>query len=398
MTALNFSDPAFFQNPYPFYAEMRKRNEPVWIPADPDIKSEGIWLFSKYAEVEDIFKLTRQTSKNICAIRNTQNTSLFDLNMLNMDGEAHLRMRKLVSHFFATRNLTELTPSIEETIEQLLGEMIKKDHFDLVKEFAEPLPMRIILKIMGIPNEDAQMIRAWSLAASPAFDSMQSSDEQLNILKIQIIQEFLAYLGTLVQDRKKLTEESLLHYLVTQKDRGEITENELLGMAIFLIFAGHETTISLISSALFLLISSPGQWKSLRQNNQLASLAVEETLRYESPAQRSTFRIVTEPVKINGFEVAPGQQITAIIGAANRDDAIFRQADCFDISRSPNPHLSFGYGLHNCLGKSLARIEACAALQRITRQYTHLNLATVQPIWRKNSFFRGLESLMVTPA
>lgn len=172
-----------------------------------------------------------------------------------------------------------------------------------------------------------------------------------------------------------------------------MTHEELVAMLGLLAFAGHETTISLIASGLLLILGSGGQRELVASQQGLLPTAIEEVLRYESPEQRTTFRTVVDPVAIGGHELAPGEQIGVIIGAANRDDAVFPDAERFDVTRDPNPHLAFGSGAHVCLGKGLARLEARIALATLLEAFPHVELAAAEPAWRRDSFFRALERL-----
>jgi len=166
-------------------------------------------------------------------------------------------------------------------------------------------------------------------------------------------------------------------------------------MTAFLLFAGHETTINLIGNGLWLLLSHPEQLQLLLEDSSLLPQAVEEILRYESPEQRTSFRIVLEPLEINGITMNPGDQIGVMIGSANHDEKEFENPELFDIQRKPNRHLAFGMGIHNCLGKTLARVEAQIAFAKLLEYLPALKLQETIPSWRKNSFFRGLKELKV---
>ena len=391
---LDLNHPDFFQNPYSFYETIRETGRPFWIAADRDLNSKGIWLFWRYSDALEIFKQAEGVSKNILRIRDAERSSAFDINMLNMDGRSHLRMRRLVEKYFSAGYVRRLEMHIEAIADELVSDLLLNPaQADLVSDFAEKLPLRVIARLVGIPVEDMSKIRTWSLGVSPAFDSIQSADASLIATKQACFREFIEYIERLIALRTDVPDDSMLSYLTEAHRQGEVSRDELSGMLAFLLFAGHETTINLISSGLWLLLSHPEQWTLLRNRQDLLPFAVEEVLRLESPAQRSTFRIATAPVEIGGFRVEPGQQLSVIIGAANRDRAIFQNPEVFDIQRHPNPHLAFGMGLHNCLGKTLARTEARIAFSKIIEHLPKLRLIASSPRWRKNSFFRGLESL-----
>jgi pimeloyl-[acyl-carrier protein] synthase len=387
-------DAEYIFNPYPYYRELRVSGEPVWVPPDPDVDSRGILLFPRYTDAKQIFRLSRAVTKDLPRFRHACTTSLFDINMMNRDGEEHLRLRRLVSSYFSSVNLRELEPRIETMAEVLLDQLERKGpDVDLVSDYAELLPLNVILGLLGIPSEDAQMLRAWSLAATPAMDTFLACDESLIQAKMTAFKNFVSYVQDLIRNPNGLPKTGMLNYLLDAGSRGEISTEEIAGMTLFLVFAGHETTISLISNGLWLLLSHPDQLRLLKEQPQLASCAVEEVLRLESPTQRSTFRMVTAPANIGGFELEPGFQVSALIGSANRDESVFADPERFDIGRTPNRHLAFGAGLHNCLGKNLARMEAHIAFARIFDRFPGLRLRQARPCWRRNTFFRGLASL-----
>ncbi len=389
---LNQAD--FFHDPYPYYKRICASGRPYWLAADRDLACEGMWIFSRYSDAQEIFTQSGSVSKNILQVRNPASSTAFDHNMLNMDGAGHLRLRRLVEEYFSVAYVRGLEPRIEAIAAELVNELARKDGvIDLVADFAEPLPLRVIAGLIGIPVEDTASLRGWSVAVAPAFDSLQASDPAIAARKQTSFREFIAYVNELVDTPGRVADGSMLNYLCNALERGEISRDELVGMIAFMLFAGHETTINLISSAVWLLLRHPQQLALLRGRPELLGNAVEEVLRYESPAQRSTFRIATAAVDIGGFRVEPGQLIGVFIGAANRDERVFERPDEFDIQRSPNRHLAFGIGLHNCLGKTLARSEARIALAALLAGLPGLRLAASTPDWRRNSFFRALASL-----
>jgi pimeloyl-[acyl-carrier protein] synthase len=327
----------------------------------------------------------------ISSIRSPGAGTALDKFMLHRDGPDHLRLRRLVAGYFTTRAVDGLREQVTTVVQNLLAPLQRQTEFDFVAGLAEPLPLRVIAALVGIPEEDIPRIRQWSLALGDGFDSLLSHPEVRQRQK-QAVAEFLAYVETRVEASKARPDQSLLGFLV-QACGESLDHEELAGMLVFLLFAGNETTISLLGNTMWLLLSHPEQWAQLRQHPGLIPGAVEEALRCESPQQRTSFRLAQDAVVINGHRLEAGQQFGAIIGSANRDPLVFERADAFDISRSPNRHLAFGTGVHNCLGKTLARMEAHVALEVLLQSMPDLVLQEARPHWRRNSFFRGQEKL-----
>ena len=251
----------------------------------------------------------------------------------------------------------------------------------------------VIAKIIVIPNEDLEQIRSWSRDLGDGFDSLSSTPESLARQRVAL-KDFISYVQELIQNRRKgPDQDDLLAHLLQSQAHNEIEHDDLVGMVGFLLFSGHETTINLIGNGLWLLLKYPASWSTLRDQPELMPSAVEEILRFESPVQRTTFRIAVEPIELAGHRLEPGDQFGAIIGAANRDPSAFVDPDTFDIRRTPNRHLAFGLGVHMCLGKVLARTEATVALRRLAERCPAIELMDAIPRWRPNSFFRGLSGL-----
>lgn len=248
---------------------------------------------------------------------------------------------------------------------------------------------------MGIPISDMSKIREWIVDIGNGFDTL-TANEVIKQKQRQAMLDFLDYIRAIIKDEDEISNKTVLYSLIQAKKEGQLNEDELLSMVGFVFLSGHETTISLIGNGLWLLLSHPEQWELLIKEPDMISQAIEEILRFESPLQRSSFRIVTETVNINGNVMQPGDQISVVIAAANRDENIFVNPNRFDIRRDVNPHIAFGLGVHNCVGKQLARIEARIAFERIIARLPHMKLQSTIPIWRRNTFFRSLDELWVT--
>lgn len=386
---IHLDEPAFFQDPYPYYARLRASGKPFWLPR---AQEEGLWLFSRHADSEVLFKEIAALSKNIRAVRPPDKVTLFDLHVLHRDGEDHLRLRRLVADFFSSRHIAKFETRIERVAQSLVRELKAKGSFDLMADFSDQLPQQVIADLMGIPAEDMLRVREWSIALGDGFDSLLASSE-VDARQKQALSAFLEYAREVIANKRRQPDTSLIGHMVAAEAGKTISPDELIAMAGFLLFSGHETTINLIGNSLWLLLSHPSQWQLLKQDPGRIPQAIEEILRYESPEQRTSFRIALEPLEVNGIHIEVGQQIGIILGSANRDEAVFDNPDVFDIQRDARRHLAFGLGLHNCLGKTLARTEARIALGTLIEQLPNLKLFNTQVQWRHNSFFRGLVAL-----
>lgn len=393
--SISYLDIDWYNDPYPGYKRLRQSGLPLWLPHDENYGGEGVWLFSHYHEAQLILKQTKSITKYVRHKRIESEHSPFDIHMLNRDGADHSRLRQLVTGFFSTSSMRELKPIVERQSLRLLKSMTEKSEGDFIRDFAEPLPLYTLAELMGIPQVDLPRIRKWSLTLSEGADSLLV-DDKLKASRKATISELVEYTQWLVNHKEKNPDKDMISYLAKAQKENRLSPEETLGMVSFLLFAGHETTVSLLGSMMWLLLSHPEQWSLLNRDPKLLKSAVEETLRYESPTQRSTYRFATESITISDFTIEPGQQLAVILGSANRDEKIFNEPDRFDVTRRPNPHIAFGIGSHICLGKPLALLEAEVALREILKGKIQLHLQDQKPNWKRNSFFRGLNTLDVT--
>lgn len=386
------TDTSIFDNPYLFYERLRANPEPWRVVHSQGRYQRDFILFCRYAEARAIFMQGDSVSKEIRTIRPAGTATPFDLHLLHRDGQDHLRLRRLVAGYFSRSTMSELVATVEEIVGGVLDKLSGREQVDLVADFAEPVPLLVMARVLGVPDTDLPQIRAWALMLADEFDSLRVTEHDPRQLEANA-KAFLDYAGSLVAPERRTTAKGLMAGLISACDEGLISAAEAQGMVMFLLFAGHETTINLLGNGLWLLLTHPDQLALLQENPELIDKAVEEILRYESPEQRTSFRIATQSLRVGDYCLEPGQQFGVIIGAANRDEAEFPNADRFDIQRSPNRHLAFGGGLHDCLGKHLARLEARVALGMMINRYPRLQLLSDKPDWRRNSFFRGLKSL-----
>lgn len=388
-----FEKASFIRDPYPYYETMREREQPCWLELDQNLSPNGMWLFSRYDDALDIFKLEKGVSKQVARLKDPDQVTVFDLSMLNQDPPAHTRLRGLANRAFTPKRVDDLSHRIKQLSESLIDNILKRgDEFDFIAEFARPLPVIMISDLLGVPLADQEKIKLWSANLTRSFDS-HNLDTGLAALQNETLTEMAEYFSYLLNLRNDHPQRDLISEFSAQHKDGGLSLDEAIGMCILLLFAGHETSINLLGNGMYLLLNHQDQLAKLENDLSLMPSAVEEILRIESPAQRSTFRVTTEAINIGNHTLESGQQFSAIIGSANRDERAFPEANKFDIARKPNKHLAFGLGIHTCLGLTLARKEAEIGFHRILERLPNLEMSSNNPEWNKNTFIRGLQRL-----
>jgi cytochrome P450 PksS len=315
-------------------------------------------------------------------------------NLLNLDPPDHTRLRALVSKAFTPRMVELLRDRIQGACDQLLDAAATNGRMEIVGGFALPLPLTIIADLLGIPERDRRPFFAWSKRVAAA-----TSGAVLDLLRAQPALWFsMRYLRRLIALRRAEPRDDLVTALLRAEEAGDkLSEDEVIGMIALLLLAGYETTMSLIAMGVLALIQHPRQRELLQQKPTMAESAIEELLRYTSPADIATLRIVREDVSIGSVTLARGDVVLASLASANRDESQFSDPDTLDITRQPNRHLAFGLGAHFGLGAPLARLEGQIALTTLFRRFRDLRLAEAAETlrWRRGLLFRGLEQLPV---
>jgi cytochrome P450 len=311
-----------------------------------------------------------------------------------MDPPEHTRLRALLAPQFSVRRIADLQADIERTVERLLTAIAADGQADFMADFATRLPILVIAGIIGVPPQDMPLLKGWTDDLLTGLDSARATSDERNKVGASL-GAMTDYLASLIGKPGPAGESVVGQLTRLQRERGEPSREELLGMCILLVLAGHETTVNLLGNGLLALLSNPDQLALLRENPGLVPGAIDEMLRYESPLQRGTFRITSESCTIGNCTLEQGQQVSAVIGAANRDPEQFPSPDRFDVRRSPNQHLAFGAGVHKCLGERLARLEAKIAFERLLERFPRLQLVDSEPAWQDKSLLRGLKALRV---
>jgi hypothetical protein len=268
------------------------------------------------------------------------------------------------------RAIAEMEPALRTLVDRLLNAMAGKSEVDLIVDFAAAIPIEVIGNLLDVPPDEREPLRGWSLAILGALEPVIGAEAFAR--GNDAVREFLLYLETLVARRRTKPgdgERDVLTRLIQGETNGErLTEKELLHNCIFLLNAGHETTTNLIGNGLVTLANHGSEKAKLIENPALIKTAIEEILRYESSNQLGN-RMTTERVELGGVELPPGTGVTLCIGAANRDERQFENAEMFDISRTPNRHLAFATGAHQCAGMALARLEGAVAISGFLRRF-----------------------------
>jgi cytochrome P450 len=302
-----------------------------------------------------------------------------------------------VSKAFTPRVVEGLRPHIQEIVDGLLARVEGAGSMDLIEEFAYPLPVIVICEMLGVPVEDHERFKGWSLDIARGLDAIMLPPESEVARRSVTSRRALAdYFRALIAKRRASPRRDLLSALIAAEEAGDkLSEDELLSTCVLLLIAGHETTVNLIGNGTLALLRNPGELQRLRENPGLIASAVEELLRYDGPVQR-TARTPTEDVTLGGRTIPKGEIVMPFIGAADRDPAQFPDPDRLDLTRSDNRHIAFGWGIHFCLGAPLARVEGQIAINTLIKRFPNLAVAVEQPQYRQSLTLRGLTTLPVT--
>ena len=312
--------------------------------------------------------------------------------MLDLDPPDHTRLRSLVSKAFTPRAVAALGPRIQEIVDELLDELAGRDSFDLIGDFAFPLPVIVIAEMLGIPAEDRDKFNAWSNDIALAVEPILSGEEIVRVERAS--DEIIEYFEGIIEQRRMDPRDDMLSALLAAEEEGDrLSHDELLGTLMLLLVAGNETTRSLIGNGMLALLKNPEQLQRLRDSPDLLDTSIDEMLRYDSPVQ-FIIRVVMEDVEFKGKQFRAGQKVIILVGAANRDPTVFADPGALDIGREEKSHISFGRGIHYCLGSPLALLEARVAFANLVERFSSIELVE-EPEFRDQIVLRGVESLWI---
>ncbi|MEV4170056.1 cytochrome P450 [Nonomuraea sp. NPDC049709] len=388
-------NPDFVAYPYRVYDQLR-REAPVSY-----FEPTGQWLIARHADVNTLLR-DRRLGRSYLHVATHEEFGrepepefqepfwrVIRAGMLDVEPPVHTRLRRLVSRAFTPRMVESLRPRVRAIAGSLVDAYVDKGGGDLIAEVAEPLPVTVIAEMLGIPDRDRHLLRPWSADICGMYELNPAPEAQHTA--VCAASEFAGYLKSLAAERRADPGEDLISAL-TQID--ELTDDELVGTCVLLLNAGHEATVNVTGNGWWSLFRNPGELARLREDRSLLPTAVEELMRWDTPLQMFE-RWVLEDIEVHGVRIPRGSEVALLFGSANRDPAVFEDPDRLDVGRADNPHISFGAGIHFCLGAPLARIELVESFGALLDRAPKLELRQ-EPAWKPGYIIRGLESLKLS--
>jgi cytochrome P450 len=401
---IDFSDPGTNADPFPAFARLQEADPVHW---SASLKA---WIITRYDHVKTIALNNEEVSANRVAPffaaapperRNTFPHLLTYLGdwMVFRDPPDHTRLRRLFNKAFTSRSVEVLRPNIQQIIDMLFADMEKSSRahgaVEWIADFAYPLPAMVIMDLLGVPRAELRRVKVWSDDIALFIGSAQASAGKYERAETgaRAIADFFR---GIVRERRAEPRDDIISTLVTVREEREVlSEDEVIATCILLLFAGHETTTNLIGTGLYHTMRFREQWERLKGDPSLLETAIEEWLRFDGPTT-ALARVVRDDIEFGGRPLTKGQRVFAFTNAANRDPRQFANADRLDLGRTPNPHLTFGHGIHFCLGAPLARLEGQIALRNTVELFPGIRLADpFEPEWHDSLILRGLKSLPV---
>lgn len=394
-------DAAFIADPYPVYAELRERHPVIYND------ETNQWLVSRYADVNALLRDRRLGRTYLHLASHTDFGrpeppdwqapfhGLVHDGMLDREPPDHTRLRRLVSRAFTPRTVESLREPIQAIVDGLIDAIADEDEVDLIGRIAEPLPVTVIAELLGVPRSDRHLLRPWSADICLMYELNPPEESAHRAVRASV--EFSDYLRRLARERRERPRDDLISGLAQVLDEGDrLTEDELVGTCVLLLNAGHEASVNLAGNAWWALFRHPEELARLRADHSLVPGAIEELMRFDTPLQMFE-RWVLEEVEVGGIRLSPGQEVALLFGSANRDPAIFDRPDELELGRQQNPHISFGAGIHFCLGAPLARLELGILFTTMLQRLPRMELVE-EPEWKPTYIIRGLRELRVRAA
>lgn len=388
-------DPEVLANPYPLFHRLRTEDPVHW-----DVFLHT-WVVTRYNDVLEV--LHRFSANRTHTPAKLEAMGLGDMSplaqlmvkqMLFMDPPAHTRLRSLASQAFSPARVAVLRTHIRDIVKRLLDVVQDKGEMDVIRDLGDPLPAIVTAEMLGVPTGDRHKLKAWSADFAEMLGNFQHNPEHAPRM-LRAVEEMTSYFNEQVRAQKYNPREGLVHSLMTAEVDGDrLTEEEVVATCIVTMVGGLETTTNLIGNGVLTLLRHPEQMQRMREDLSLIPSAVEEMLRYESPSQH-TGRLAPDDVEMGGRLIRKGQAVMAVMAAANRDPERFSDPDLFNVSRTDNRHLAFGYAAHFCFGAALARVEGQEVFEAITRRLFDLELQPGRLTWRNNLGLRGMIALPI---
>ncbi len=389
---LNLQDPQQVINPYGIYTSLRASGELLWS------ERYDMWLAPTHATANATLR-AKSLGRIFSPVLPESEWEIFNWlhsdSILDSEPPKHTRLRALVQKAFTPGRIEALRPNIVQTCVELLDRAeVKRNeqgHFDVLADYAEPLPVLIIADLLGVPRDMAEDLRRWSQDIVKMYEFDRTREQELAAQESG--KAFSEYVSAIARERKKNPQSDLITALVEVEELGEkLNEHELIAMCVLLLNAGHEASVNGFGNGMVALFNNPDQLGLLAAHpHELAPTALEEMLRYDSPLHLFE-RTATADTQIGEITVQVGQKVGALLGSANRDGTVFAEPDTFDITRAQNPHIAFGAGIHFCIGAPLARLEMLTSLPMLFERFPDLQLAG-EPVQRPTFVLRGWESI-----
>ena len=392
---IDFNNPTFVANPYEQLKALREIGKPVW--------HEGMQIFlaARHSDANDVFR-----NKSLGRIFTDKSPEfewetfnwLHSDSILDSEPPKHTRLRSLVAKAFNRNKIEGMRPAVERITQQLLDAIDEKvksgESFDLIADYAEPLPVKIIADLLGFPESEEHLLRPWSQSIVKMYEVNPSEQYQVEAKKAA--GEFAEYVRNLAEHRKTNPGQDLITDLAMVEENGEkLNSHELVATCVLLLNAGHEASVNAFGNGMVAALERPDQAELLRKNSRaITDTALEEFMRFDAPLHLFE-RTATIDTELGGVKIEKGQKIAALIGSANRDSSVFERADEMDLTRDPNPHIGFGAGIHFCLGAPLARLEMSVSLPALWEKYPNMQLAGT-PVRRPTFVLRGYESVSIS--
>ena len=388
-------DPGVLANPYPLFRRLREEDPVHW---DPYLHA---WVVTRYADVVKVlmeFSAERTPTPERLAEMGLAELSpiatVMVKQMLFLDPPTHSRIRGLASFAFTPQRVAVLRNHIRDIVNGLIDAAIAKGGMDIIADFAEPLPYTVTAEMLGVPVKDAPQLKAWSQDFAEMLGNFQHNPERVPRVR-RSLDDMTNYFESAVREIKQRPREGLIKSFLDAEINGDrFTEEEIIANTIVTMVGGQETTTNLIGNGVLTLMRNRGEFERLKADPSLVPSAVEEMLRFEPPSQQ-TARLAPADTELGGKQIRKRQAVIAVMAAGNRDPERFPDPDRFDIIRTDNRHLSFGWAAHFCFGAALARIEGQLAFEAILNRIPNLQLAQDPLVWRSNLGLRGLTALNV---
>lgn len=391
---IDFNDPDFVENPYPALKELRQFGNPVWH------EELNMFLAAGYHDANAVLRtktLGRIFSPKEPESQWSEFNWLHSDSLLDSEPPKHTRLRSLVGKAFSRSRIEALRPEIKRIANSLLdiaeNKKTANGSFDLIADYAEPLPVKVIAALLGFPDKDEHLLRPWSQSIVKMYEVNPSREAQEEAQ--QAAHEFAEYVRELMLERKINPSSDLISELASVEEAGEkLNAQELIATCVLLLNAGHEASVNGFGNGMVATFEHDSELEKLRSNPRgITDTAIEEFLRFDAPLHLFE-RTATADTQIGGVLVREGQKIASLLGSANRDETVFERAAELDLTREHNPHIGFGAGIHFCLGAPLSRIELSASLPLLFERFPDLSLQE-KPKRRPTFVLRGYESVIV---